>query len=160
GRTADALGPVGRRAAARVRALPDTRMHGARSAVRRRRVDSGNGRTPGAVVHSPTPRAPGARDVRQNVREGAAMRFRAGGWVVVLVSGAPVAHAQSLAEVFKKVSDSVVVIHATERAAPDRPGMIGSDEAEIGSGVLIDTDKVLTAAHVVQIAERVVVDVA
>jgi len=80
--------------------------------------------------------------------------------IPILALAVTTSHAQSLSEVFKRVGDSVVMIHATERAAPDRPGMIGSDETEIGSGVLIDTDKVLTAAHVVQVAERIVVDVA
>jgi len=69
------------------------------------------------------------------------------------------ARAQSVAEVFKKVKDSVVVIHATERSAPDRAGAAGADESDIGSGVLIGPDRVLTAAHVVQVADRIVVDV-
>jgi S1-C subfamily serine protease len=77
--------------------------------------------------------------------------------VVVLAAGS--ARGQSVSDVFKKVVDSVVVIHATERGTPDRPGTIGIDESDVGSGVLIDADRVLTAAHVVQVAERIVVDV-
>ncbi len=67
----------------------------------------------------------------------------------------PEAQAESVAEVFRRVADSVVVIRTTERAAPDRPGMISTAESGLGSGVLIDKDRVLTAAHVVQVAERI-----
>jgi S1-C subfamily serine protease len=53
----------------------------------------------------------------------------------------------------------VVVIRTVERAAPDRPGTLSTGESGLGSGVLIDKDRVLTAAHVVQIAESIFVQV-
>jgi S1-C subfamily serine protease len=83
-------------------------------------------------------------------------------WMILaaaLAVAAPV-RAESLVEVFKKVADSVVVIRATDRDASDKPGMVGSEETELGSGVLIDKDRVLTAAHVVQVADSIVVEVA
>jgi S1-C subfamily serine protease len=77
--------------------------------------------------------------------------------VVAVVAGLPQARAESVGEVYKRVADSVVVIRTEERAAPDRPGMIATAESGQGSGVLIDKDRVLTAAHVVQVAERIFV---
>jgi len=78
--------------------------------------------------------------------------------VLVAVAGglAPV-HAESVAEVYKRVADSVVVIRTEERAAPERPGVVATAEAGQGSGVRIDKDRVLTAAHVVQVAEKIFV---
>jgi S1-C subfamily serine protease len=70
------------------------------------------------------------------------------------------ARAETVADVFKRVEDSVVVIRATARGGADRPGTMAAAETEQGSGVLVDRDRVLTAAHVVQVADSVVVDVA
>jgi serine protease Do len=69
------------------------------------------------------------------------------------------AHAETVAEIYKRVAPSVVVIRTVERAAPDRPGTLPIAETGLGSGVLIDKDRVLTAAHVVQVAESVFVEV-
>jgi S1-C subfamily serine protease len=80
--------------------------------------------------------------------------------LVVVAAGLSRAHAESVAEVYKRVADSVVVIRTTEAAAPDRPGTVATTESGLGSGVLIDKDLVLTAAHVVQVAERIFVQVA
>jgi S1-C subfamily serine protease len=77
--------------------------------------------------------------------------------LVVVAAGLRAAHAESVAEVYKRVADSVVVIRTVERAVPDRPGTIAAAESGLGSGVLIVTDHVLTAAHVVQLAESIVV---
>jgi serine protease Do len=66
------------------------------------------------------------------------------------------AEAQQLRELFRKVSPSVVVIRTLERQlAPERTrGMVSSPG--LGSGVVISADgKVLTAAHVIQVADRV-----
>jgi len=79
---------------------------------------------------------------------------------VVLVAAAVPARAESVGEIFKRVADSVVVIRTSVREAPDRPGELASNEAGLGSGVLIDKDRVLTAAHVVQIADTISVQFA
>ena len=77
----------------------------------------------------------------------------------ILATAAGAAHAETVPELFKRIADSVVVIRAVEREASDRPGMVGTPETEVGSGVLIDADRVLTAAHVVQVAESITVEV-
>jgi S1-C subfamily serine protease len=79
--------------------------------------------------------------------------------LVVAAAGVQRARAESVAQIYKRVADSVVVIRTEERAAPDRPGTIATTESGLGSGVLIDNDRVLTAAHVVQVAERIFVQV-
>src|SRR5262245_52543811 len=76
-----------------------------------------------------------------------------------MIGAASPSHAETVAQVFKRVADAVVVIRATEREISDRPGAPGTAE-EIGSGVLIDKDRVLTAAHVVQVADSIIVQVA
>jgi len=79
---------------------------------------------------------------------------------VVLAAAAVSARAESVGEIFKRVADSVVVIRTSEREAPDRPGEVASNEAGLGSGVLVDKDRVLTAAHVVQVADTISVQFA
>jgi len=74
--------------------------------------------------------------------------------VVAMVAAIP-ARAESVGEIFRRVADSVVVIRTSEREAPDRPGVVATAEAGLGSGVLIDKDRVLTAAHVVQVADTI-----
>ncbi len=69
---------------------------------------------------------------------------------------APVAHAQTPGEVFRKVAPSVVVIRAKGR---DLGASGQSRFAETGSGVLISPDgKVMTAAHVVQAMDEINVE--
>ena len=80
--------------------------------------------------------------------------------VVALAAAAVPARAESVGEIFKRVADSVVVIRTSEREAADRPGAVTSNEAGLGSGVLIDKDRVLTAAHVVQVADTISVQLA
>ena len=77
--------------------------------------------------------------------------------LILLLAFAPV-QAGSVAELFKKVSSSVVVIKTSQReileVGQETPVSVGG----IGSGVLISRDgKVLTAAHVVQTADAVMV---
>ncbi|MCZ6915341.1 MAG: trypsin-like peptidase domain-containing protein [Gemmatimonadetes bacterium] len=69
------------------------------------------------------------------------------------------ATAQTVAEVFKRVNQSVVVVYTQERAlAGGAPGQF-VNVGGLGSGVLISHDgEVLTAAHVVQAAELVMVE--
>jgi S1-C subfamily serine protease len=76
----------------------------------------------------------------------------------LLIASVARGESASLSEVFKRVDDAVVVVHTSERmVTPDsdrKPvGMEG-----IGSGVLVEGGKVLTAAHVVQTADAVAVE--
>lgn len=67
--------------------------------------------------------------------------------------------AQSLREVFRRVTASVVVVHAQKKALPLAAPEAPAADQSLGSGTLISADgKVLTAAHVVQAAERVEVE--
>lgn len=77
--------------------------------------------------------------------------------VAVLVTSA---RAASVAEVFNKVKDAVVIVKTTEREAPDVPGGEATASSGLGSGVLISKEgRILTAAHVVQVAESIFVEI-
>lgn len=66
--------------------------------------------------------------------------------------------AQSLGEVFERVSPSVVVIRAKGREVAARGGGVVTF-GEVGSGVLISEDgKVMTAAHVVHTMDEITVE--
>ena len=69
------------------------------------------------------------------------------------------AYAQELRDLFRQVKASVVTVRTTEREiAPQSKGEFVKTPG-IGSGVLISADgKVMTAAHIVQAADRVVVE--
>ena len=71
------------------------------------------------------------------------------------------AHPQDLPQLFQRVSKSVVVVRAKGRDLAMQSGTsVLVKFNEVGSGVLVSTDgKVLTAAHVVQIADEVTVEV-
>jgi S1-C subfamily serine protease len=68
-------------------------------------------------------------------------------------------HAQELRDLFRQVKASVVTVRTVERdIKPESKGEFVKTPG-IGSGVLISADgKVMTAAHVVQAADRVVVE--
>ncbi len=72
---------------------------------------------------------------------------------------APAAKQLSLTDLFDRVNPSVVVLHTVERrTAPDNPRQQVSLPG-LGSGVLIDDDgHIVTAAHVVQTADVVMVE--
>jgi S1-C subfamily serine protease len=74
----------------------------------------------------------------------------------------PHVQGRSLSNVFKRVSGAVAVIRIREHASLRGPGDATEQTATIdgiGSGVLISADgKVLTAAHVVQLADKVSVE--
>ena len=76
--------------------------------------------------------------------------------LAVAAAPAPVS-AQDLSGIFKGVSPSVVIVRTSERdVSPE--GQLAKF-GETGSGVLISTDgKVMTAAHVVHLADRIVVE--
>jgi S1-C subfamily serine protease len=76
----------------------------------------------------------------------------------IVALSSSLAEAQSISEVFKRVKDSVVVIETTERDLPPVPGGRMTSVGWLGSGVLIDeAGLVLTASHVVQVAEEIAV---
>jgi S1-C subfamily serine protease len=68
-------------------------------------------------------------------------------------------YAQELRDLFRQVKASVVTVRTVERdIKPESKGEFVKTPG-IGSGVLISADgKVLTAAHIVQAADRVVVE--
>jgi serine protease Do len=78
----------------------------------------------------------------------------------ILTAGNFPARAESVAEIFKRIADSVVVIRTSEHDAPERPGAGAVTEAGLGSGVLIEGNRVLTASHVVQVADSISVQLA
>ncbi len=75
---------------------------------------------------------------------------------VLLVWAPAPAHPRTLAQVFRQVNPSVVVIRTKERdAAEEGQGRVAAITG-VGSGVLISGDgKVMTAAHVVHVADEV-----
>jgi len=81
-------------------------------------------------------------------------------FLAILVAGAPSqVRAEELRDTFRRVKTSVVVVRTAENqgAASLSGRLLGS--TGLGSGVLISEDgKLLTAAHVVQTADKVVVE--
>jgi serine protease Do len=80
---------------------------------------------------------------------------------VVLICVFHIVEAQQLRDSFRRVKASVVVIHTSQPkpTSSSRPNDVA--DSDLGSGVLISSDgKILTAAHVVEGEERVVVEFA
>jgi len=79
--------------------------------------------------------------------------------VAAILAASPV-EAEDLPQLFQRVSKSVVVIRAKGRDLTVQGGTsVLVKYNEVGSGVLVSTDgKVLTAAHVVQIADEITVE--
>ena len=79
--------------------------------------------------------------------------------VAALVAWRP-ADAQQLGELFRKVSPSVVLVRTLERGVARDPSAGLTTVPGLGSGVLISAEgKIMTAAHVVQTADKVAVQV-
>jgi serine protease Do len=69
----------------------------------------------------------------------------------------PVAQAQNVGAIFRRVNPSVVIVRARWKEVGGT-GLV-SRVSEVGSGVLISVDgKVITAAHVVQTADEIMVE--
>lgn len=101
------------------------------------------------------------REERRHGRGSAGVSRRTGvnAAVTVLLIGAlaataaPASATERVGEVFRRVRGAVVTIRTTER------GVDGPSTAGLGSGVLVSADgKVITAAHVVQVADEVIVE--
>jgi S1-C subfamily serine protease len=74
--------------------------------------------------------------------------------------GAPAEASSTLSQAFKRVDEAVVVVRTNQRV-PAAPNGQTATAAGIGSGVLVSADgKILTAAHVVQAADAIVVEFA
>lgn len=79
------------------------------------------------------------------------------GWGIIL--GATSLQAQPMREIFRRVTASVVVVHAQKKAATPTSAEAPLPDQSIGSGFLISADgKVLTAAHVIQTADQIEVE--
>ncbi len=89
------------------------------------------------------------------------MRMR---WIGILIVGfcmqhATIVKAETISEIFKRVNSSVVVVRTTKTEAMPSSGQQSLSISGLGSGVLISKDgKVVTAAHLVQTAEKIVVE--
>jgi S1-C subfamily serine protease len=82
--------------------------------------------------------------------------YRLSLFLAMIALSSPLAEAQSISDAFKRVKDSVVVIETTERDLPEFSGGQMTSVGGLGSGVLIDEQGlVLTASHVVQVAEEI-----
>src|SRR5712691_6820695 len=80
---------------------------------------------------------------------------------VTLLGPASRVTAQGLSDAFERVSRAVVTVRTTERETGPEGGRRTVSISGIGSGVLISPDgKVLTAAHVVDVASKIGVEFA
>jgi S1-C subfamily serine protease len=77
--------------------------------------------------------------------------------ILLAASAAGSASAQSVAEVFERVSDAVVVIQTSQTEYTGGALIAPTSVGGLGSGVLISPTRIMTAAHVVQAADEVVV---
>jgi serine protease Do len=87
--------------------------------------------------------------------------FQIGVALVVLFCASHLAGGQQLRDSFRRVKTSVVVVHTSDPkpSNSNRPGEV--EDSGLGSGVLISSDgKILTAAHVVEGEDRLVVEFA
>ena len=88
-------------------------------------------------------------------------RLKIGVALVVFLCASRQTCAQQLRDSFRRVKSSVVMVHTSEArpANSNRPGEVA--DSGLGSGVLISADgKILTAAHVVEGEERLLVEFA
>ena len=95
-------------------------------------------------------------------RHGCCSHWAAAWIVVALLCVFDAAKADGLGQSFRRVTGAVVVLHTSERRvaiAPSTGGAVMVTAEGLGSGVLVSEDGlVVTAAHVVQVADRVEVE--
>ena len=87
--------------------------------------------------------------------------FKPGVALVALLCASLLVHAQQLRDSFRRVKGSVVVVHTRDTRPSNSSGPGEVADSGVGSGVLISSDgKILTAAHVVEGEDRLVVEFA
>jgi len=77
--------------------------------------------------------------------------------LALALTSASSAAAQTVADVFDRVSDAVVVIQTSQTEYTSGTLIAPTSVGGLGSGVLISPTRIMTAAHVVQAADEVVV---
>lgn len=66
---------------------------------------------------------------------------------------------KSIPDLFEKVNPAVVTIRATTSGLYNESGLVLPSSSNVGSGILVSPDGgILTAAHVVEVADRIVVE--
>src|ERR1700741_4301538 len=77
---------------------------------------------------------------------------------LITISAAMQINAQPMREVVRKVDASVVVVKTVEKNVLRAPQPIFVSSPGLGSGIFIGAGKILTAAHVVQAADKIEVE--
>ena len=81
--------------------------------------------------------------------------------VFVFVCSTQVASAQQLRDSFRRVKPSVVIVHRAEAKPADSKRAGEVSDSDLGSGVLISADgKILTAAHVIEGEQKLLIEFA
>jgi S1-C subfamily serine protease len=78
--------------------------------------------------------------------------------IIVLTAASGPASAQQLRDLVRRVDPSVVVIKTVEKNVLPAPQTMFVSSPGLGSGVLIPDGRILTAAHVVQAADKIEVE--
>lgn len=79
--------------------------------------------------------------------------------VLLLCALSTLAQARDFSRLYEKVADAVVTLTTKEYVEKEtRKGLVRSDEKGLGSGVLLKNGYILTASHVVHIADRIDVE--
>ncbi len=87
------------------------------------------------------------------------VRAVAGLTIVILTTSADPVAAETVGQVFRRVTASVVIVRTQERDIGQPSGAAGATVTGLGSGVVIDPrGHVLTAAHVVQTVDEITVE--
>jgi len=76
---------------------------------------------------------------------------------LLTVGSAPAIQSQTVADVFERVSDAVVVLQTSQTEYTSGTLIAPTSVGGLGSGVLISPTQIMTAAHVVQAADELIV---